>query len=422
VDTSRSDDAGGCSAATARATSGDHVEPGWEERLRITVGPEKADLIGSDHKVLQAAIDYVARLGGGTVHVLPGTYRLRNAVHLASKVRLVGSGPSSVLIKEPSVSARLSASSDWFDQEITLKDSAGFEVGDGVCVRGRDPDHGGTSIVKGTLVARSGNRFKLDRALRENFWLRGEASVATLFPLLSGEDVVDVVIENLTLDGNKEQNQYLDGNHAGGIFLQRSSRVTMRDLTVRCYNGDGISWQICHDVIVESCQIHDHAEFALHPGSGSQRPIIRGNTLERNEVGLYICWGVRHGLIEKNVLEDNRSCGISIGHRDADNVIRDNIIRRSGKIGVLFRSERGFAAHRNRIENNRIVDSGMETGVGIDIQGETESIHLAANELQETREPHSRIGIRIGPLARDIQMVDNRTEGFAVSVADLRRP
>src|SRR4051812_3765178 len=76
----------------SRATSGDPVEPDWEKRLTITVGPAKADLVGTDHKVLQAAVDYVARLGGGTVHVLPGIYHLRNAVYLQSKVRIVGSG------------------------------------------------------------------------------------------------------------------------------------------------------------------------------------------------------------------------------------------------------------------------------------------------------------------------------------------
>ncbi|MBC8116634.1 MAG: hypothetical protein H7062_19750, partial [Candidatus Saccharimonas sp.] len=57
---------------TPRATSGDKAsEPNWDERLTITVGQKEGDLIGSSHKVLQAAVDYVARLGGGTVKVLP---------------------------------------------------------------------------------------------------------------------------------------------------------------------------------------------------------------------------------------------------------------------------------------------------------------------------------------------------------------
>jgi len=48
-----------------RATSGDKVsEPNWDERLTITVGPKEADLVGTSQKVLQAAVDYVSRLGG----------------------------------------------------------------------------------------------------------------------------------------------------------------------------------------------------------------------------------------------------------------------------------------------------------------------------------------------------------------------
>src|SRR5262249_14197844 len=159
------------------------------------------------------AVDYVARLGGGTVHILPGTYSLRNAVYLPSKVRLLGSGPDSILRKEPSVSCKLDADSDWFDQEITLTDAKGFQLGDGVCLRCNNPPNGRTTVVKRTLVARSGNRFKLDRALRENFWQMGNATATTLFPILSGENIADVVIENLTLDGNKANNENLDGNH-----------------------------------------------------------------------------------------------------------------------------------------------------------------------------------------------------------------
>lgn len=408
---------------TPRATSGDVVEPKWDDRLTLTVGPRKADLVGGDDRVIQAAVDYVARLGGGTVHLLPGVYRCRNAVQLASHIRLLGSGADSVLVKEPSHVTKLAADSDWFDQEITLVDPSGFQIGDGVCLRAKNPHTGSTTVAKRTLVARSGNRFKLDRALRENFWQMGEASAASLFPLLSGENSADVVLENLTLDGNRKNNANLDGNHAGCVFLQDCSRFVMRRLTTRSYNGDGISWQICHDVTVEDCHSHDNAGLGLHPGSGSQRPIIRGNQLRRNDIGLFFCWGVRFGLAEKNVIEDNGSYGISIGHRDTDNVIRGNEVARSGKVGVLFRPERGkaFAAHRNRVEDNRIVDSGGEAGIAIDVQGETGNLVFVRNELRETRAPEKRIGVRLGAKTGEVELSDNRIEGFSQRVADLRK-
>jgi hypothetical protein len=366
----------------------------------------------------------VTRLGGGTVHIFPGTYRLRNAVYLQPRVRILGSGADAVLIKEDSRTTKLSADSDWFDQEITLADASGFRVGDGVCLRARNPDTKGLAVVKRTLVARSGNRFKLDRPLRENVWLMGDATVSTLFPILSGENIADVVIEDVTLDGNKDNNENLDGNYAGCVFLQDCNRVTMRKVTARKYNGDGISWQVCHDVVVESCHSHDNTGLGLHPGSGSQRPVIRGNRIERNDIGLFFCWGVKSGVAEKNAIEDSRSYGISIGHRDTDNLIRDNDVLRSGKVGVLFRPERGqaFAPHRNRLERNRIVDSGPDNGIGIDVQGETESITLAENRLRETRKPMSRVGIRVGARTRDVRLIGNTMEGFAADLSDLRKP
>ncbi|MFT5470556.1 MAG: hypothetical protein ACI8UO_005685 [Verrucomicrobiales bacterium] len=405
--------------ANPRATSGDSaVEPDWKERLTITVGPDKADLVGTNEKVVQAGIDWVARQGGGTVKVLPGTYKMRNAVHLASNVRIFGSGDDSILVKEPSVRTKLAADSDWFDQEIKLVDDSGFQVGDGVCLQTKNPHNGGSDVYKGTLIARTGNRFKLSKALRKNFWLMGESTAATLFPILNCELVENVVIENIALDGNRENNENLNGNYAGCIFAQDCSRLTFRGVTSRNYNGDGMSWQICHDVLVEDCRSHDNTGLGLHPGSGSQRPIIRGNELERNKIGIFFCWGVRNGLAEGNRCLENSSYGVSIGHRDTDNRIVDNDIIRSGKAGVLFRPERGkdFAPHRNIVENNRITDSGEANGIGVDVQGEVESITLKENEIRETREPAERVGVRIGPKTRDVELIGNQISGFATEV------
>ena len=407
--------------STPRSTSGDAaVEPDWSQRLTIAVGPEHADLIGTSDRVLQAAVDYVARLGGGTVNVLPGTYRLRNAVYLQSKVRLIGGGPGTVLLKEPSGTTKLAEDSDWYDQEITLEDARGFAIGDGVCLRAKNPDNSANTVVKRTLVARQGNRFKLDRPLRENFWKLGNATVSTLFPILSGENISDIVIENLTLDGDKAHNDNLDGNYAGCIFLQDCNRIAIRAVRARNYNGDGISWQVCHDVLVENCVSENHTGLGLHPGSGSQRPIIRNCRLEGNDIGIFFCWGVKYGLVENNKLIGNR-VGVSIGHRDTDNLVTGNEILQSLQVGVLFRPERGkdFAGHRNRIENNRIVDSGSTNGVAIDVQGATEAVVLSGNEILETRQPADRIAVRLGAETKGIEVRTNQIKGFATAVKQL---
>jgi hypothetical protein len=409
-----------------RATDGDErFEPDWDERLTLNVGPEgrDADLAGRDDKVIQAALGHVARLGGGTVRLLPGTYTLRHPVVLPSRVRLVGSGADTIITKIPSRTVDLADDSDWYDREITLKDANGFKVGDGVVLRATNSDRGGALVIKRTLVARSGNRFKLDSGLRENLWLSGKPTCSAMFPLLTSEQTADVVVENLTLDGDRANNERLDGNYAGCVFLQDCNRFTFRGVTARHYHGDGISFQVCHDVVVEDCHCHDNADLGVHPGSGSQRPLIRGNRLERNSIGLFWCWGVRYGLAEKNRIEGNRDYGVSIGHHDTDNVIRDNDILGSGKVGILFRDEsrgKDFWPNRNRVESNRVTDSGGEDGVAIDVRGKTHDLRITGNVLRETRGPSRRTGLRIAAEARSIVVADNRVEGFASEVSDLR--
>ena len=408
-----------------RATDGDdRFEPNWDERVTVTVGQEKGDLIGHDEKVLQAAVDYVARFGGGTVRVLAGTYRLRNSVFLPSRIRVLGSGQESVITKIASETVKLSDDSDWYDQEVTLKEAGGFRVGDGVVLRAKNPSDGGRTVIKRTLVARSGNRFKLSDGLRENLWLSGEPTCASLFPLFTSEHTSDVIIENITLDGNRRNNENFNGNYGGCVFLQDCNRYTFRGVTARNYNGDGISFQICHDVVVEECHCHDNAELGVHPGSGSQRPLIRNNRLERNNLGLFWCWGVKFGLAEGNRINANRSYGISIGHCDTDNVMRNNDITDSGKVGILFRDDsrgRDFWANRNLVEKNRITNSGGGDGVAIDIAGQTKDLRILGNEIRETREPMNRTGVRIAPKAGNISMEGNVIEGFAHSVVDRRK-
>jgi hypothetical protein len=415
-----------------RATDGDErFEPNWDERFTLTVGgPEgtlDADLVGQDDRVLQAAVDYVARMGGGTVRLLPGTYTLRNAVYLPSRLRLMGSGPETLITRIPSTRVAISDDSNWFDQEITLKDGGPgghpFRIGDGVLIQAKNPEGGSPVAIKRTLVARAGNRFKLDRGLRENVWVMGDPTCASLFPLLTSERTHDVWIENLALDGNRDHCENMNGNYGGAIFIQDCSRFTFRNLVARNYNGDGISFQVCHDVVVEDCHCHDNADLGVHAGSGSQRPLVHNCRMERNTIGLYWCWGVKYGLAEGNRIDASRNYGISIGHCDTDNVMRSNEVRNSGKVGVLFRDEnRGqdFWANRNTLEKNVVVDSGEAEGVAIDLRGRTKDVRLVGNYLQETRAPMKRVGVRIAAQVERLEMEGNRIEGFATPVADQR--
>jgi len=394
--------------------------------LEVTVGPEKADFVGADHLVLQAAVDYVTAMGGGTVRILPGTYEMGNSVFLRSNLRLIGSGEDTVLRKCESVCELLTEDTDWYSNRVMVKNASAFSVGGGVFIRGKCPHSGKPQFVKRTVVAVDGNALYLNQELRMNFWLETAPEAATLFPVITGDYVNDITVENLTIDGNRANNENLNGNYGGCVFIQDCNRVVMRHVTARDYNGDGFSWQICHDVTVDKCQSVNNSDLGLHPGSGSQRPIITDNTIIGSSQGLFFCWGVKHGVAEGNIIEDCDKYGISIGHHDTDNLVRNNCVRRSGLHGVWFRQHPNPArdSHRNVFEGNLIVDSGVrDECVAIEMLGTATGVVLRNNRIVDTRRKHAsrnRIGLRIGEQIQDLVTEGNSYSGMETDIVDLR--
>jgi len=177
------------------------------------------------------------------------------------------------------------------------------------------------------------------------------------------------------------------------------------------------------DVEVDQCYSHGNADLGIHPGSGSQRPLIHDCRIERNGIGLFWCWGVKYGLADGNRIIDSSKYGISIGHNDTNNVMRNNEIIGSGKVGILFRDDaRGtdFWPNHNVVEDNRIENSGGPDGIAIDIRGKTKDVRLARNIIRETRQASDRVGVRISSAAQRIELFNNKIEGFATAIDDQR--
>jgi hypothetical protein len=397
--------------------------------LRVTVGPEGADFCGTNDLAIQGAIEYVATRGGGTVEVGPGTYLLHNSVRLRSHVRLLGSGPETLLQKTPSVTVPLTEDTDWYDNRVTVSDASAFRVGGGVLLDGKCPHSGVPQVTIHTILAIEGNTLILKAQARGgdhpahvgNFWLGHEPTASTLYSMVTGNWVEDVEVAHLRVDGNRGQCAYLNGNYAGAVYFQDSAGVRLHDLQVGNIDGDGLSFQVAHDVTIERSLFHD-ATQGIHAGSGAQRPIIRENRIERiTSHGLVWCWGVRHGVAEGNAIED---CGsaISIGHRDTDNVMRGNAIRRC-RTGLVYRNDPTHqAAHRNIVEDNLFEDigDGESPGCAIDLAGPVADNVIRRNRFRCTQPGLMQTGLRIGPTAGPVMVEGNVCEGVAVEVEDLR--
>jgi hypothetical protein len=213
------------------------------QTLVLAVGQTEGDLQGRDDKIVQAGIDYLHRLGGGTLRLLPGTYTLRNAIYLRPNITLQGAGAATILRKAASVVTPLARDSDWFEYGVQVKDIKGFTPGGGLMLCSRTgPGDAPFQVLRATVTAIQGNTLLLDRLIQTDSWTDKNATAATLFPLLTAENVNDVTVKDLVLDGNRDQNEYINGNFAGAVFIQQCERWRFENVVARDYNGDGFSF------------------------------------------------------------------------------------------------------------------------------------------------------------------------------------
>ena len=65
-----------------------HVE--MKDRPHLRVGIKEGDMVGADNRALQAAVDYIAGLGGGVVEIGAGEFLMRDSLHLRANVTVKG--------------------------------------------------------------------------------------------------------------------------------------------------------------------------------------------------------------------------------------------------------------------------------------------------------------------------------------------
>ena len=373
--------------------------------VQVTVGLEDADIIGRDNRALQAAVDYVGNLGGGVVVIGPGEYLMRDSLHLCSRVTVRGAGEKTVLKKDREHRSPLAADGDFGEAAITVKEPEGFEIGRGVYVASKSQRnfHG----VCATILNGRSNYFTLTRSMNADILVADGGFAATVFPVLSGYQLEDARVENLTVNGNRAENPTkVDGCRTAGIFFYRGDNCVISNCFVRDYNGDGISFQQSNDVKVDGCVVERCAGFGLHPGSGSQRPtVINCRAVANGEDGFFFCWRVRGGLAEGNWLENNGGYGMSIGHKDSDNFVRSNTIIGNKLGGVYWRAEtEPMAAHRITFEQNTVRDN---EGWGLFVDGATRNTIIRSNIIEDTGGGRQKTGVRIGKRAGEVLLEGN---------------
>jgi parallel beta-helix repeat protein len=374
-----------------------------------------ADVIGTDNLALQKAADLL--MPGDTLEIGPGTYEMNNSLFIPSKVTVRGVPGQTILRKSPGVESRLLEDGDYGERQLRVAQPEKFRGGMGLAVMD-DTSNSGWDVSITAVAAVEGNTLRLgSMTLKDYDVAEKNARVSNTFPILCAVQTEGVVLENLIVDGNKDQNAYLDGCRGGAIYLYNSKDAIIRKCIARNYHGDGISFQITENIQVLDCESHGHSGYGIHPGTGSDKPVIRNCRMHDNgQVGLFLCWRVRHGQFVDNVIENNGRYGISIGHKDTDNTFVNNTVSGNGYCGVLFRKETfNNSGHRNTFKENKILNNGKENeGYGFYIEPEAGDILITNNRVAETRTGGARTqhyGIFKKPGSGSVSMEGNSMEG-----------
>lgn len=375
---------------------------------RITAGDDASDIRGFTHHHIQAAVDRAALLGGGEVVLSAGVFEMGDSLHLRAGVLVKGQGGRTILRKQPMKQARIVTFLGFGHYDVVVDQPDQFEPGEGVILSDRNAV--GFYQTVSTLIRRDGDAWIVSRPHAHDYHVRSDGVMRTLFPVVSAVDVADARVEDLVIDGLADRNDMLNGCRGGGFFAHRSSRVAARRLTVRNFNGEGFSFQTCDDLMLESCVAEECSGNGFHPGSGSNRFVIRGCTARRcGACGLFYCLRVRDSLLEDSLFEGNGSHGVSIGDRDTGHTNRNLTIRENGGAGVFLRPGGwDVAAHGNRIEGCRIERNAARDGEAeVVLQGEASGVVFAGNRVHRRE---GRPGLLVKPEMPAFEMRDNVIE------------
>ena len=375
-----------------------------------------ADVVGNDNVALQKAARMLKP--GDTLQIGPGTYEMNNSLFVPSGVTVRGTAGKTILMKSRGVESALTDDGDYGENILRVAEPEKFRPGMGIAVAGRS--------VKGWMGYQHCDHYGHSRAPSSpstrvpsatTTWKSTTPGCAT--PSRSCAPSMPRRSRWRTSSWTEiaRANAYIDGCRGGAIYLysvQRHHRPELhRAQLQRRWNFIPDNRQ-CADP--QFCESYGHAGYGIHPGTGSERPLVKGCRMHDNgQIGLFLCWRVKHGSFEDNTIQDNGRYGISIGHKDTDNVFVNNTIARNGSSGVYFRQETmANSGHRNTFRNNQVLDNGRcEIGLRVLHHAYAGDLVIENNQIAETRKSGGtqRIGIYKAAGAGSLRSRNNTMSG-----------
>ncbi len=368
---------------------------------------------------LQQMVDSLGEAGGRIV--LPAMeLEMDRGIALGPNVELVGQGRSTVLRKAPGRIYPLAGYHNYGMRDVPLIFTDGLEPGMTVAIRDDVAGCFGETFARITWV--DSPWVGLDRGLESDYHADQNPVLVTAFPLIYGLDVAHVAVRGLTLDGNlPAQPAGIGACRGAALYFLRSHHVTVDDVVIADFAGEGIGFQMCSHLTFTRCQAVRNSGNGFHPGAGSTAVRFEGCRAEGNgAAGFFFCVRANHITVSGCDFVDNAGPGISIGTRDSHNLIEACRVTDNGGPGILFReTRRPVAMTQVAIRGCEIRRNVQHGGVGeVTVLGDAHAVTLEGNLIvgSENRET---TGVFVAPTATTIWLADNQiTHCFPPVAAD----
>jgi parallel beta-helix repeat protein len=406
-------------AAVALALAGSQAARLKENGPRPVIDAGKYFNLDSPTSGLQEAID-AAGPAGGLIVIPPGIYPLKQSLSTRSGVTLRGSGPATVLRKEPGAASLLAADCPAKVTEVAVKDTAGFEIGGAIALR--DREQVGWYITHAIVKAIRPGRIILDRPTTRDYRLDRGAVAVNFFPAITAEDQSALAIEDLQIDGDPaHQPTDAPGDFTfAAVHLVRCTRARVRDVLVTGWPSDGIGVQGGSDAQVIGCQATGCRGHGFHPGTELTGATFTGNVARDNAWdGLFFCARVRQTTVSSNVFTGNGWSGIGgLGNDDDEwNTCSGNICANNGRAGIEMNDGRNNTATGNVCVNNSRSASGR--WAGIDISNCTGCLVTGNRCADDQERPTQQVGIRESGRSDYNQIRGNQLHGSQKAVEKI---
>ncbi len=379
----------------------------------ITVGGPEADIPGFSSEAIQIALDAIKTRGGGTVRLNPGTFDIKGPVRLSDNISLSGSGKSTILRKCDGFRTSYVIDADWGMVKAVVKDAGGFSKGMGIQLY--DDDHNqGWGVTTALITDIDGNTIYFDNNTVHDYIAAKNGVVSNACSIIEAVGVKNVRIADLVVEGNKGKNDYINGCRGGGVYIHKSKDCLVENVRVNEFNGDSFSWQITENIVLKGCEASNGNGLGFHPGTGSDRSVMENCIGHHNTGdGFFLCWRVQNGKFRNNVFYANGDNGISIGHKDTDNIFENNHVYENANHGVFFRNENEQnAGHRNTFTGNIIENNGMKgEASGFYIGGVTHDIVIKDNIIRSSGKGNQNTAIMVGKNSSKITATSNKISG-----------